>query len=58
MTGSIKDRMALHILSKAINDGRLKPGMPIIEATSGNTGIAFSGTWKSIGHPVTIFMPD
>jgi cysteine synthase len=42
MTGSIKDRMAYHILSKAIKDGKLRPGMPIIEATSGNTGIAFS----------------
>lgn len=58
MTGSIKDRMAYHILSKAIKDGKLKPGMPIIEATSGNTGIAFSALGRALGHPVTIFMPD
>ena len=42
MTGSIKDRMALHIINKAYERGLLKPGSPIIEATSGNTGIAFS----------------
>ena len=58
MTGSIKDRMAYHILSKAIKEGKLKPGMPIIEATSGNTGIAFSALGRALGHPVTIFMPD
>ncbi|MHC1705503.1 MAG: PLP-dependent cysteine synthase family protein [Tenuifilaceae bacterium] len=58
MTGSIKDRMAYHILNKAISEGRLKPGMPIIEATSGNTGIAFSALGRALGHPVTIFMPD
>ncbi len=58
MTGSIKDRMAFHILSKAYDKGILKPGCPIIEATSGNTGIAFAGVGRALGHPVTIFMPD
>ncbi|HCT30933.1 MAG TPA: cysteine synthase [Bacteroidales bacterium] len=58
MTGSIKDRMAFHIIKKAIIEGKLKPGMPIIEATSGNTGIAFAAIGRSLGHPVTIFMPD
>lgn len=58
MTGSIKDRMALHIISKAYERGLLKPGSPIIEATSGNTGIAFSAIGKALGHTVTIFMPD
>ncbi|MDA3953562.1 MAG: cysteine synthase family protein [Bacteroidales bacterium] len=58
MTGSIKDRMAIHILSKAIFDGRLKQGNPIIEATSGNTGISIAGIGRALGHPVTIFMPD
>jgi cysteine synthase A len=58
LTGSIKDRMALHILWAAYDDGTLKPGDTIAEATSGNTGIAFSGIGRALGHPVTIFMPD
>lgn len=58
MTGSIKDRMALHILKRAYIEGRLKPGDTIIEATSGNTGISFSSLGRALGHPVTIFMPD
>ncbi|MDE5422207.1 PLP-dependent cysteine synthase family protein [Ancylomarina sp. DW003] len=58
MTGSIKDRMAFHILQKAYAQGSLKEGDRIIEATSGNTGIAFSGIGRAMGHPVTIFMPD
>lgn len=58
LTGSIKDRMALHIIKKAYESGALKSGDSIAEATSGNTGIAFSAIGTSLGHPVTIFMPD
>jgi cysteine synthase A len=58
MTGSIKDRMAFHILSNAYERGNLKPGDTIIEATSGNTGISFAALGRAMGHPVTIFMPD
>ena len=58
LTGSIKDRMALHILRKAHASGALRPGAAIGEATSGNTGIAFSALGRALGHPVTIFMPD
>jgi cysteine synthase A len=58
MTGSIKDRMALHIISKGYATGLLKPGDRIAEATSGNTGISFSAIGRALGHPVTIFMPD
>lgn len=58
MTGSIKDRMALHIIKTAYKQGRLKPGDRIVEATSGNTGISFSAIGRALGHPVTIFMPD
>jgi cysteine synthase len=58
MTGSIKDRMALYILKQGYIRGNLKPGDMVIEATSGNTGIAFSAIAKALGHPVTIFMPD
>jgi len=58
MTGSIKDRMALHIIRRAYERGQLVPGQPIIEATSGNTGIAFAGIGRALGHPVHVFMPD
>lgn len=58
MTGSIKDRMALHILKKAYETGKIKQGDMIAEATSGNAGISFSAIGKALGHPVTIFMPD
>jgi len=58
MTGSIKDRMAMHILLKGYAKGLLNPGNLIVEATSGNTGISFSAIGRALGHPVTIFMPD
>jgi cysteine synthase A len=58
LTGSIKDRMAFHILWRAIEQKRLQPGAPIAEATSGNTGIAFSALGRLLGCPVVIFMPD
>jgi cysteine synthase len=58
MTGSIKDRMALHVLRQAYASGVIKAGDTIAEATSGNTGIAFSAVGRALGHPVTIFIPD
>ena len=58
MTGSIKDRMAFHILRKAYERGTLAPGGLIIEATSGNTGISFAAIGRALGHPVAIFMPN
>ena len=58
MTGSIKDRMALHILRRAYASEQLKPRDTIIEATSGNTGISFAAIGRALGHPVIIFMPD
>ncbi len=58
MTGSIKDRMALHILESAYRDGAIHPGDTIAEATSGNTGISFSALGRALGHPVRIYMPD
>lgn len=58
MTGSIKDRMAFTILRKSYETGDLKPGATIIEATSGNTGIAFCALGKAMGHEVVIFMPN
>ena len=58
MTGSIKDRMALFIMQQAYARDVLRPGDPIIEATSGNTGISISAIGRAMGHPVTIFIPD
>ncbi len=58
LTGSIKDRIAYHIFDKAIASGALKPGMRVLEATSGNTGIAFSAFGRFLGHEVTIYMPN
>jgi len=58
MTGSIKDRMALHIVLRGYERGLLAPGAPLVEATSGNTGISIAGVGRAMGHPVTIFMPD
>ncbi len=57
LTGSIKDRMALYILQKAYQENRIKPGDRIVEASSGNTGIAFAAIGRALGHPVTIMMP-
>src|ERR1700744_4636678 len=58
LTGSIKDRMALYILQKAHEQGLIKKGAHIVEATSGNTGISFSAIGKALGYGVTIIMPD
>jgi cysteine synthase len=58
MTGSIKDRMAYHVLADAFRQGRLRPEDTIVEATSGNTGISFAALGRALGHRVEIFMPD
>lgn len=58
LTGSIKDRVAYYIIKNAKKRGELKDGMPIIEATSGNTGIALAALGTYYNHPVYIFMPD
>lgn len=58
MTGSVKDRMALHIIRCAYSDGTLKPGDTIVEASSGNTGISFAAIGRALGHNVRIYMPD
>ena len=58
LTGSIKDRMAFHILKKAYQEERIQPGDTIAEATSGNTGISFAAIGRALGHQVIIFMPD
>ena len=57
-TGSIKDRLAYYIINEAYKNKSLKKNMPIIEATSGNTGISFAALGAYYNHPVHIFMPD
>ena len=58
LTGSVKDRMALYIMYQAYKNGKIKPSDVIVEATSGNTGIAFAAIGKALGHQVIIMMPD
>lgn len=58
LSGSIKDRMALHILKEAYRTGQIKKGDCVVEATSGNTGIAFAALGHAFGNPVKIFMPN
>ena len=57
-SGSIKDRMALYILQRAYERQEIKPTDTIVEATSGNTGIAFSALGRALGHKVCIIMPN
>jgi cysteine synthase A len=58
LTGSVKDRMALYILYKAYKNGNILSNDTIIEATSGNTGIAFAAIGRALGHDVKIIMPN
>ncbi len=58
LTGSIKDRMVLEVLRDAYTRDALQPGDTIVEATSGNAGISCAALGRTLGHPVTIFMPD
>ncbi len=55
--GSVKDRAALNMILTAENGGRLKPGGKILEATSGNTGIALAMIGSSRGYDVTLCLP-
>ena len=56
--GSIKDRVAKHIIEMAEKEGKLKPGMTIIEATSGNTGIGLTLVGVQKGYKVICVMPE
>lgn len=56
--GSIKDRVAKQIIESAEKEGRLKPGMTIIEATSGNTGIGLTLVGVQKGYRVICVMPE
>lgn len=55
--GSIKDRPALAILRAAVSDGRLGPGVTLLDSTSGNTGIAYALLGAALGIPVELIVP-
>ncbi len=57
-TGSIKDRPAWTMFEAAVQSGDLRPGMPLIEATSGNTGIGLTRLASLNGHEMTICLPS
>lgn len=54
--GSVKDRAAKAILLAAREDGRLKPGMPVVEMTSGNMGAGLAVVCAALGHPLVVTM--
>ncbi|SDK27327.1 PLP-dependent cysteine synthase family protein [Aliiruegeria lutimaris] len=56
--GSVKDRLALNIIEAAEQDGRLKPGQTVVEATSGNTGIGLAMVCAAKGYPLVVTMAD
>ena len=58
LTGSVKDRMVKYILDKAKEGDKLLANMPIVEATSGNTGISLAAFGALYKHPVHIYLPD
>ena len=57
-SGSLKDRIALYMVERAEKRGDLRRGMTILEATSGNTGVALAMIARIKGYPIKIVMPD
>lgn len=56
--GSVKDRAAAAMVRRALGDGSLRPGKTLLDATSGNTGIAFAMLGAAVGFPVLLAMPS
>lgn len=56
--GSVKDRAVSFMLKDALESGRLRPGKTILDATSGNTGIALAMMGASLNYPVMLAMPS
>jgi cysteine synthase B len=56
--GSVKDRPALSMIQAGLASGALRPGKTIIDATSGNTGIAYAMVGAAMGYPVALCLPD
>jgi cysteine synthase A len=57
-SGSLKDRIAIEMIRDAEEQGKLKPGNTIIEASTGNTGTALSFVGRQLGYNVEIYMPE
>jgi cysteine synthase A len=57
-TGSLKDRVYKEMISAAITEGKLKPGMEIVEASTGNAGLSCTFVGKRFGFDVTVVMPE
>jgi len=57
-SGSLKDRILLKIIKDAMESGKLRPGMTLIEGTTGNTGISTAMMGAMFGYPVLIVMPE
>lgn len=55
--GSVKDRPALSMVEAGLASGELRPGKTILDATSGNTGIAYAMIGAALGYPVKLFLP-
>jgi cysteine synthase B len=56
--GSVKDRAAARMIAEGERTGRLRPGLTIVDATSGNTGIAYSMIGAARGYRVKLFLPE
>lgn len=56
--GSVKDRAALSMIQAGLESGELRTGKTIIDATSGNTGIAYAMIGAALGYPVALCLPD
>jgi cysteine synthase B len=58
LSGSVKARAAYSIIRRAIEEGKLKPGKTLLDATSGNTGIAYAHIARRLNIPIALCLPE